>query len=133
MWSINIISLNNLDIILNFLNNNLLELTILNRQNISAATTVNGIRATQISFAGGVGSENFNINNYETDSIIMINLNFINNELRMLRLNNLVDNINSEDSSTEEYISDEDFSFDRYEWTESDFSYDNSDWHYNSS
>lgn len=36
MWNIDIVSVNEFDYMFNFLNRNLLDLTILNRQNISA-------------------------------------------------------------------------------------------------
>ena len=144
MWNINIVSVNEFDYMFNFLNGNLLDFTILNRQNISANT--NGIRAIQ-TFSPGVMD-------IDLERILALNLNFVESSVLVFeetRINtlddnidpNLIDNLIDEfetidlndesDNEFENYISDEDFTFDRYEWTSSDYTYDDTDWHYNSS
>ena len=144
MWNINIVSVNEFDYMFNFLNGNLLDFTILNRQNISANT--NGIRAIQ-TFSPGVMD-------IDLERILALNLNFVESSVLVFeetRINtlddnidpNLIDNLIDEfetidlndesDNEFENYISDEDFSFDRYEWTASEYTYDDTDWHYNSS
>ena len=131
----------------NFLNGNLLDLTILNRQNISAYT--NGIRAIQTFSPGGM--------EIDLERILALNLNFVENSVLVFEethINsldnnidpNLIDNLIDEfetidlndeseniDNEFENYISDEDFTFDRYEWTASDYTYDDTECHYNSS
>ena len=147
MWNIDIVSVNEFDYMFNFLNGNLLVLTILNRQNISANT--NGIRAIETFSPGGM--------EIDLDRILAFNLNFVENSVLVFEethINtldnnidpNLIDNLIDEfetidlndeseniDNEFENYISDEDFTFDRYEWTSSDYTYDDTDWHYNSS
>lgn len=136
MWLIKIITIINLDIILNLINNNLLELMILNRQNFSGFdTTINGIRATQISFTGDI-IRDFDFDNLDFQNMILITLNFVKNELFIIKLNQQDESDENEFSSSNEdfddYISDEDFTFNRYEWSNSDFNYDDTDWSYNS-
>lgn len=132
MWIIKVVWLNNFSIIFNFLDNYLLEIMILNYENIPVpAATQNGIRATQISFAGAL-ENNFNLNEIDFNYIVSLNMDFINNEIRILRLNNLLDyeDFSSTTDFNDNYISDEDFSYDRYEWTHSECSYDDTDWQY---
>jgi len=122
---------------LNYFDNCLHEVTILNRQNISATTTLNGIRATDISFAGALQLRQ-QILETDFDKLIYLNIKLIDNEIRLIKLNTQTNFIESEALSTntdfdDDYISDEDFNFSHYEWTSSDFTYDDTDWQYSSS
>ncbi|MFS7900467.1 hypothetical protein Hanom_Chr00s115433g01809411 [Helianthus anomalus] len=110
---------------LNYFDNCLHEVTILNRQNISATTTQNGIRATDISFAGALQLRQ-QILETDFDNLIYLNIKLIDNEVRFIKLNNQTTFIENEILSTntdfdDDYISDEDFNFSHYEWTSSDF------------
>ena len=88
----------------------------------------------------------------DLERILALNLNFVENSVLVFEethINtlddnidpNLIDNLIDEfetidlndesDNEFENYISDEDFTFDRYEWTTSDYTYDDTDWHYN--
>lgn len=149
MWNINIISINEFDYMFNYLNGVLLDLTILNRQNISANT--NGIRATWTFSPGGMDVDfdrilALNINFIENSILLfedtqvnvynnLFNMNqidYLNDEFETIDLNSDLENINLNEEF-ENYISDEDFTYDRCEWTTSDYTYDDTDWHYNSS
>jgi len=133
MWNIHIISLDTLDIITNSIDNHLIEFIIMNRQTISAITVGDGIRATQFSFAGAL---EVNINNL--DIMALLNINFENQSVSILELihphNTITENLpDIDDDFNSSYISDEDFNFGRYEWTNTDFEFDDTDWQYNSS
>lgn len=137
MWIIKITTIGTFDMFLTYFDNCLHEVTILNRQNISATTTLNGIRATDISFAGALQLRQ-QILETDFDKLIYLNIKLIDNEIRLIKLNTQTNFIESEALSTntdfdDDYISDEDFNFSHYEWTSSDFTYDDTDWQYSSS
>ena len=137
MWIIKITTIGTFDMFLTYFDNCLHEVTILNRQNISATTTLNGIRATDISFAGALQLRQ-QILETDFDKLIYLNIKLIDNEIRLIKLNTQTNFIASEVLSTntdfdDDYISDEDFNFSHYEWTSSDFTYDDTDWQYSSS
>lgn len=83
-----------------------------------------GIRATQISTEGGVER----VINFTRNLVLSINL--FRDEFNIS--NNLISHDDYEDDF-ENYISDEDFTYDRYEFINSDHIVDDSDWGYNSS
>ncbi len=137
MWIIKITTIGTFDMFLTYFDNCLHEVTILNRHNISATTTLNGIRATDISFAGALQLRQ-QILETDFDKLIYLNIKLIDNEIRLIKLNTQTNFIESEVLSTntdfdDDYISDEDFNFSHYEWTSSDFTYDDTDWQYSSS
>lgn len=128
MWFIKLISFLNLDIILNYMDNYLLELIILNRSYFSAGTSEFGIRATHISFAGALADE-FRSHEYDFNNLIYLIMNFINNTF-IMQTEEISQTFNSDYDFDEDYISDEDFNFSRYEFTNSEYCYDDTDWQY---
>ncbi|GJU64374.1 hypothetical protein Tco_1246209, partial [Tanacetum coccineum] len=79
---------------------------------------------------------NVNNNNPGINQIDDLNDEFetidLNDDLENMDLSNELENTDLNEEF-ENYISDEDLTFDRYEWTTSDYTYDDTDWHYNSS